>query len=125
MYIFYNPNPLGKIVGDCVVRAITKATGQDWDAVYLGLMMQGYALKDMPSTNYVWAKYLKGQGFTRHAIPNICPDCYTVEDFCREHPQGNYLLATDSHLIAVVDGDWYDTWDSADAVPMYYFGKDD
>ena len=125
MYIFYNPNPLGKIVGDCVVRAITKVTGLDWDTVYLGIVMQGYELKDMPSTNYVWGKYLKGQGFTRHAIPNICPDCYTVEDFCREHPQGNYLLATDSHLIAVVDGDWYDTWDSVDAVPMYYFGKDD
>ena len=122
MHIFYNPNPLNKKVGDCVIRAITKVTGQDWDSVYLGIMMQGYALKDMPSTNYVWGKYLKTQGYTRHAIPNICPDCYTVEDFCREHPEGAYLLATDS---AVVDGDWYDTWDSGDEVPIYYFRKDD
>ena len=26
MYIQYNPNPEGKSIGDCVIRAITKAT---------------------------------------------------------------------------------------------------
>lgn len=25
MYIFYNPNPSGKMVGDCVIRGISKA----------------------------------------------------------------------------------------------------
>ena len=38
-----------KLVGDCVVRSITKLLNKDWDSVYLMLAMQGYALKDMPS----------------------------------------------------------------------------
>lgn len=28
-FIFYNPNPSGKRTGDCVIRAIAKATGQE------------------------------------------------------------------------------------------------
>ena len=30
MFVRYNPNPAGKNVGDCPVRAICKATGQGW-----------------------------------------------------------------------------------------------
>ena len=31
----YNPNPVsGQRVGDCTVRAISKATGQDWETTY-------------------------------------------------------------------------------------------
>ena len=39
-YINYNPNPKRKLVGDCVIRAISKATGNDWEDVYLDLMLQ-------------------------------------------------------------------------------------
>lgn len=28
-FIQYNPNPRGNRVGDCVIRAISKATGRD------------------------------------------------------------------------------------------------
>lgn len=31
---YYNPNPAGKRVGDCVIRAICKATGKDWTTVF-------------------------------------------------------------------------------------------
>ena len=31
MFKHYNENPQGKNVGDCTVRAISKATGMDWD----------------------------------------------------------------------------------------------
>lgn len=36
-YINYNPNPARKLVGDCVIRAISKVTGQSWEDTYLGL----------------------------------------------------------------------------------------
>lgn len=32
----------------------------------------------LPSTNAVWGSYLHGRNFSRHVIPNSCPDCYTV-----------------------------------------------
>lgn len=36
-YQYFNPNPDGIRVGDCTVRAISKATGKPWNEVYLGL----------------------------------------------------------------------------------------
>jgi hypothetical protein len=125
MYVYYNPNPYHQHVDDCVVRGIAKVLDADWDTVYLGIAMQGYRVKNMPSTNSVWGEYLRQKGFSRYAIPNSCPACYTVEDFCSEHSSGVYLLSTGSHVIAVVDGDFYDAWDSGDEVPIYYFERSD
>lgn len=34
MYKFYNENPLKKNEDDCVIRAISCATGKSWDYVY-------------------------------------------------------------------------------------------
>lgn len=42
MYSYFNPNPNGRNVSDCTVRAICKATGKDWGEVYLALCIQGY-----------------------------------------------------------------------------------
>ena len=124
MFVYYNPNPLGKAVGDCVIRAISKATGQTWDDVYIQISLQGYRDKNMPSANTVWGNYLKSLGFNRHTIPNSCPDCYTVADFCIEHTTGTYILATGTHVIAVIDGTYYDAWDSGNEVPAYYFTEE-
>lgn len=124
MFIEYNPNPKQNIVGDCTVRAIAKLMGTDWDTVYAGLASEGYALKDMPSSNEVWSTYLKEYGYKRHTLPDTCPDCYTVEEFCADHPQGTFLLATGTHVVTVADGNYYDSWDSGCEVPLYYFSKE-
>lgn len=121
MYKYYNPNPLQKRVGDCVIRAITKATNESWEQVYIGVCMQGYLLSDMPSANHVWGAYVKNRGFQKRNLPDNCPDCYSVKSFCEEHTQGKYLLATGSHVVAIVDGDYFDTWDSGDENPIYYW----
>jgi hypothetical protein len=125
MYINYNANPLGKQVGDCVIRAISKVTNQDWETTYSGLSVQGYMMFDMPSANSVWGAYLRKQGFKRHIIPDTCPDCYTVRDFCEEHPNGTYLLALDKHVVAVDSGNYFDTWDSGNESPIYYFERNE
>ena len=125
MFVYFNPNPSKKHVGDCVIRAIAKVTNQDWDKTYLEISLQGYMLHDMPSANYVWGAYLSDNGFKRYVLPNTCPDCYTVKDFCNDYSQGIYLLATGSHVVAVQDGNYYDAWDSGDEVPIYYWQKED
>lgn len=125
MFKPYNPNPAGRKVGDCVIRAIAKVTGQDWEEVYLGIAAEGFAQKDMPSSNAVWGAYLMGQGWRKRVLPDTCPNCFTVKNFCGEYGHGTFLLATGSHVVAVSDGDYYDTWDSGDEVPVYYFEKDE
>ena len=123
MWKEYNPNPDNKRAGDCVIRAITKILGISWEEAYLGVALQGFVEKDMPSINHVWGSYLKHKGFKRHIIPNTCPDCYTVREFTKEHQKGKYILATGSHTIAVENGCYFDTWDSGDEVPIYYFER--
>lgn len=125
MWINWNPNPMGKHVGDCTVRAITKATGESWEDAYSGIALEGFLLSDMPSANNVWGSYLRRKGFTRHMIPDTCPDCYTVKDFCADHPKGMYIVALHGHVIAVNDGDYFDSWDSGNETPLYYFYKEE
>ena len=118
---YYNPNPSRNLVGDCVIRAISKLMNKSWDDAYLDVAMQGFIDKDMPSSNAVWDNYLRTNGYKRVTVPDTCPMCYTVRDFTKDHPIGCYLLATGSHVIAVVDGNYYDSWDSGTETPIYYY----
>ena len=45
-YIEYNPNPVGRRVGDCAVRAISKALGMTWEAAYITLALNGLQMCD-------------------------------------------------------------------------------
>ena len=125
MWIKWNPNPLAKHVGDCTVRAITKATGDCWEDIYCGIALFGFMMCDIPSSNAVWGAYLKKRGFKRRMLPNECPDCYTVEDFCEEHPLGTFVVAVNNHVLTVIDGNYYDSWDSGNENPIYYFEREE
>lgn len=118
MFIRTNPNPNGVYVEDCVVRAISIATGKSWNDIYIELCLQGFIMKNMPSVNKVWGTYLTSLGFVRENLPSNCPDCYTIRDFSREYREGIYILATGSHVVAVVDGNYCDAWDSGDEMPI-------
>lgn len=123
MFIEWNENPSGRKRGDCTVRAIATALGTDWDTVFLGLAVVGFFIHDMPSANRVWGAYLRKKGFKRHFLGENCPDCYTVRDFCKDHPIGTYILAIDGHVVTVIDGNYYDSWDSGDEFPVYYWER--
>lgn len=97
---------------------------KDWEDTYLEIVMKGYTMHDMPSSNNVWGAYLHEHGFKRYVIPNTCPSCYTVEQFCEDNPNLTGILATGTHVIAVQDGNYFDTWDSGNEVPIYYWRKE-
>lgn len=122
-YIPYNANPAGRSTLDCTVRAIATFLGLDWDTVYARLSVYGFVKKDMTIMNSLWIGYLWSIGYRPREIPDTCPDCYTVKDFCLEHPRGKYLLATEGHVVAAIDGDYYDTWDSGNEVPFFYWER--
>lgn len=126
-YRFYNPNPLHKRTTDCVIRALSKALHMDWEQVYVNAAMQGFDFAEMPNTGHVWRALLRRMGFRSYAIPDTCPDCYTVEDFAKDHTEGTFVLAIGgviNHVVCVENGDWYDTFDCGDEIPFFYMRKE-
>ena len=79
---------------------------------------------DLPNSNATWGAYLINKGYKRHVIPDTCPTCYTVAQFAADHPTGTYIVATGTHAVCVKDGNIYDTWDSSQEIPTYYFSKE-
>lgn len=123
-YIPTNPNPNNNYTGDCVIRAISIAEDRSWDDIYVELMVKGYQMKDMIESNQLWSSYLHQLGYTRHIIPDTCPDCYTVREFAEDHPEGIYILGTGSHAVCVISGNYHDTYDSGYKVPIFYWKKE-
>lgn len=123
MWVEYNENPIGNRTGDCAVRAVSVALGIDWETAYDLITEAGRQMGMMPSTNAVWGAVLRQNGFYRKAIPNYCPNCYTAEDFCYDNPHGVFVLGFDGHVATVINGDLYDSWDSSQEIPQYYWYK--
>ena len=121
MWKEYNPNPVGRRVGDCSIRALTKALDIPWEKAYALAIINGFAMGDMPSSDSVWGAVLRQHGFYRTSIPNTCPDCYTAEDFCKDHPKGTYVLGFGGHTATVKDGILYDSWDSSNEIPQFFW----
>jgi hypothetical protein len=123
MYIEFNPNPANRRVGDCAIRAIAKALDIDWETAYAKIVVNGYFMGDVPSADSVWGSVLRQNGFYKETIPNTCPDCYTADDFARDHPDGVYVLGFGGHVATVKDGVLYDSWNSSNEIPIYYWHK--
>lgn len=119
MWMYYNPNPTGRSVGDCAVRAVAKALDVDWETAYIMICANGFAMGDMPSSDSVWGSVLRQNGFYRKSMPNKCPDCYTVEDFIKDNPVGVYVVGFGGHTATIIDGILYDSWDSSREIPVY------
>lgn len=123
VYIEYNPNPVGRKVGDCTVRAVAKALDIDWETAYVKMAVNGFGMGDMPSSDSVWGAVLRQNGFKKEIIPNTCPDCYTAEGFAKDNPVGTFVLGFGGHVTTVVDGNLYDSWDSSKEIPAYVWRK--
>lgn len=122
MWIEYQPNPVRTNgVGDCSVRAIAKALELTWEQAYVRLALNGFLMGDVISSDVVWGSVLRQNGFSRYSVPNTCPECYTVTDFCRDHPIGTYVIKSDGHVATVVDGNLYDSWNSENQIVIYYW----
>lgn len=122
MWQKYNPNPCGRSVGDCAVRAVAKALGTDWETAFVMLAVNAFAMCDMPNSNSVWGAVLRQNGFYCDAIDDVM----SFGDFAEKYNKGTYVLGTGSHTATIVDGVLYDAWDSSNEIPIYvWYRKDD
>lgn len=119
MWVRFNNNPAGRNVGDCSVRATSVALDTDWETAYRLLADAGFNMCDMPSSNGVWGAVLRQNGFYRMAIPCEENECYDIEDFCKDHSNGIFVLGTGNHVVTTIDGNYYDAWDSGKEIPQY------
>lgn len=126
MFVFQNPNPAANRTEDCVLRALCILEGWDWLEGYWKLCAQGAQMYIMPNNHesVVRALLLK-LGYRAQSLPDTCPVCYTVRDFCREHPEGKYLLTTGTHAVAVIGGRYFDGFDSGDELPVFVWQKEE
>lgn len=102
---------------------LTKVLNIDWEEAYAFLCAKGYEMRDMPSSNAVIVSVLIDNGFEEHSLMRKCKDCYTIDMFCRDHPQGVYAVFAEGHVIACIDGIVYDSFDSRNLIPLFYFVK--
>lgn len=124
MYIEENVNPKKKKTGDCVIRAVTKATGQDWHKVFFELCKLGDSMCEMPNSTNVVEQYLKQFGFVRVSYKVRRGDKRpTVKSFCRDHPKGVYVLRVANHEVCAINGNYYDIWDCGDCAVYSWLEK--
>lgn len=117
MWIKYQPNPCGRSVGDCAVRAICKALKIDWEEAYLMICKMGFSMCDMPSSDTVTSAVLRQNGFKKANFPYS--EDYTIYDFCIDNPVGVFVIYTGGHVVTVSDGAIYDLWDSSNEIVLH------
>ncbi len=120
-YKYWQPNKcdLKDKYGDCVIRALTKVLNKEWREVFDDLVPIARELQCMPNGKPCFEKYLKDNGFVYHGISNTKGTKRpTVDRFTKDHKEGTYFLRVANHVVASVDGYYYDTWDSGHK-PLY------
>lgn len=127
-YKYYQPNKkdLKDNYGDCVVRALTKLLNMEWLEVFNELIPIAADLQCMPNAKPCYERYLKSKGFEYHGISNKKGTKRpTVDRFAKDHKEGAYFVRVANHVVAVVDGVYYDTWDSGECKMYGYWVKID
>ena len=105
------------------MRAVSVALDIPWEKAYALIASNGYLMGDVISSDAVWGAVLREHGFKRAVIENECPDCYTAADFAKDHPYGVYVLGFGGHTATVKDGNLYDSWNSSNETPVYFWYK--
>ena len=113
MYKFLNVHPEGKLVPDCVKRAITLAAEMDYKEVQLELNRHKKITGAKTfNEDKNWKSYAEN---VLNAVKLSFPAVKGMprmngERFCKAYPKGRYLLNMAGHLSCCVDGVIYDTW---------------
>ena len=115
-WVKYNANSNNKNVGDCVKRSLSVAYSMDYNDVGKEL---NKIKRDLGYNKFnvypVFSKFLQNRGDV-FLTPS---EDITVGDFCDLYNNGVYVLLCGkepkslSHMVSVVDGDYYDSWDSS------------
>ena len=128
-FVYYQPNKkdLKDKYGDCTIRALSKAFDCTWLEAFDKAIpyCREYQCSNVFALPVSMRKEIFDKlGFTYHGISNakgsIRP---TIDEFAKTHKNGTFLLNVSNHVVACVDGKYYDTWDSGWRKMYGYFEK--
>lgn len=123
-WIEYNPNPNPKnSSNDCTIRAYCAAENITWDEAYDIACVRGKGMTCMPNEGPAIKDILETEfGYTQHKLSKE-EKKMTVAEFGVKHPEGTFVLITPSHAVTVIDGEYYDSWDSGEKKVKCYYSK--
>ena len=107
---YYNANPQGNDISDCVIRSLSVLTGRSWREVYdeltdlagdVGLMFDRVEFVE----DYLDDRY-----------PRECHYSKSVREFAIEHPYGKYAVTMNAHITAIINGTIVDTFDPSERI---------
>jgi len=106
-FIYYNRNPEGKTIEDCVCRAISLATAIPYQEIDELLWASADALNCDRLCVCCYQHLLDNYfGFEKVECEGL-----TLDEFADLHPFGIYLVRMEGHLSTIIAGDCYDIWD--------------
>ena len=111
----YNPNPKGKNIGDCTLRAYCAAFDISWEEAFD--IASGIAKENASMIQYVAEKVLLehfnctvSDEYNKKTVK--AKDRITVAEYAETHPYGTYILKIRNHVVTLKDGEYWDSWDS-------------
>ena len=126
-YVHYNANAQGRNSQDCVKRALSMAFDISYNDISKELLSTAKRLNSSAwNVPPVFGDVIESHGGIKKSV--IGPRL-NVSDFIDENcTSGTYLLLTSStptsrshHIICVIDGKLYDSWDSSNEYVVSYY----
>ena len=130
---YHNQNPHNRITADCVIRAISTATGKSYEDVVLLLagiqIITGFDSSEPDG----YGKLLKSLGWVKCKQPRKADGRkYTGRQFCQSIRNGTLDIDSSKriiahigthHLTAIIDWQIFDIWDCSDRCIGTYWIK--
>lgn len=113
MYQFYNANAVNKFEDDCVIRAISCATGRSWDYVYDYLSDIAQNEGTLFDKRDFVIKYLDRTFKRLYGVYG------TIGEVSGMYPNNTLLITTNGHIVCSKNGIVYDTFDPRSRVVEY------
>ena len=130
-FAYFQPNKkdIEDKYGDCTIRALCKALDMEWLEVF-DLVMPLCREEQVANIFFcplpVRKRILAKLGFSYTGISNRKGSKRpTVDEFAKDHMEGRYICNVANHEVAVVDGRYYDTWDSGRCSLYGYFTREE
>lgn len=122
----YNPNPITDKANDCSFRAYCAAEGMAWEEAYRMAVEMGISIGYMPNDNSTCTAVMDSMGYEYVKITREQKEKgYNVKEFARDHSVGTYIVSVRGHLVTVIDGQYWDSWDSGKKKLKGYWVKKD